>query len=138
MMTRRVGIMASFLMGSVLAVGCGDNLITAAQKITNGQICQLSTNEIKALNQAAITLGGQQTPPVTVPTLTDAQAAALSQFAAQNNLCTQDDLRNLQTRIKNGPPLVGLEELATAFGSLDPKSVDANGIAMIFKQFIGG
>src|SRR5215468_1941165 len=110
MLSKRKGACAGIGLTLLMAAGCGDNIVTATQKILNGQICQLSANEIKALNQSAVSIGAQQTPPVTVPTLTDAQAAALSNFAAQNGLCTQADLQNLQNRINNGPPFVGLED----------------------------
>jgi hypothetical protein len=138
MATKRVGACAGFGLTLLMAAGCGDNLVTATQKILNGQICQLSANEIKALNQGAVSIGAQQTPPVTVPPLTDAQAAALSKFAAENSLCTQADLQNLQNRINNGPPFVGIEELAAAFGTFDANTVDANDIATIFRGFVGG
>jgi hypothetical protein len=139
MATRRAAACAGFSLVLLMAAGCGDNIVTATQKILNGQICQLSANEIKALNQSAVSIAAQQTPPVTVPTLTDAQAAALSKFAAENSLCTQADLQNLQSRINNGPPFVGVDELAAAFGaSFDANAVDAEDIATIFRGFIGG
>ena len=130
--------LAGLCLASLSAVGCGDNLVTAAQKVANGQICQLSANEVLALNDAAISVGASQTPPVTIPRLTADQAAALSKFAADNSLCTQQDFENLESRIQNGPPLVGLDELAAAFGDIDPENIDADELAMIFNQYIGG
>ncbi|HUN79920.1 MAG TPA: hypothetical protein VMV81_00255 [Phycisphaerae bacterium] len=138
MIMKRAGITSCMLVAAMMAVGCGDNIVTAVQKITSGQICKLSANEIKALNQAAITVGANQTPPVTIPALTDDQAAALAKFAADNGLCTEADLENIQNRVDNGPPLVGLNDLAAAFGNIDPSNVDANELSMIFKQALGG
>jgi len=121
----------------IMTAGCGDNILTAASKIASDQICQLSANEIKVLNQTLIDLGHQQQPPVEVPSITDLQAAAIANFLAVNNFCTIEDLQNLPTRIRAGEQLNGLDELAAAFGNIDPNNVNPDDLAHLLNQSIG-
>jgi len=129
------GLLTAFSVACV--AGCGENIVTALNKIATGQICQLSANELKALNKTAVDIGAQQTPPVTVPVLTDAQAQALADFLSLNGVCTIQDLQNLPTRIKNGEKLQGVDALAAAFGNMDPNSVDGEALQEILQSTLG-
>ncbi len=129
-----VPIFAGLLLG---IMGCGDNIVTAVSKVATGQICQLSTNEIKALNQTAIGLGASQNPPANIPTLTDAQAQAVSEFLAQNGLCTIQDIEGLPTRLRNGEQFQGQEALAAAFGNTDVSNLDPHTVANLLHSTLG-
>jgi hypothetical protein len=121
--------------------GCFESPLTAAAKIANGQISQLSANEIKMLNQAAIAVGAAQNPPVTVPTLTDAQAAALASFFAVNSIEEIEDFQEIVAAVESGQSVPGLAELAAAFagGTLGGSGeIDGATLTQIFNQGLGG
>ena len=130
-----LGLLAAFSV--ISAAGCGDNIVTALNKVAAGQICQLTTGEIMILNQTAIDLGKQQTPPVTVPILTSAQAQALIDFAKLNGLCTIQDLENLPTQIQQGRQLEGLAALEAAFPGFSSTSVNPHALAALFHSTLG-
>lgn len=113
--------------------GCFENIFTALSKLANGQISQLTANEIKLLNQLAIDIGKSQNPPVNIGLLTDAQAQALANFAKANNINTVEQLQSLPEQMMNGVPLQGVNELAEAFGN-DPNNFDAEALAAILQQ----
>jgi hypothetical protein len=124
-------ILPVFLLVSV--AGCFENIFTALSKLANGQISQLTANEIKLLNQLAIDIGKSQNPPVHIAMLTDAQAQALADFAKANNINTIEQLQNLPQQMMDGVPLEGLDALAMAFGN-DPGTFDADALAAILQQ----
>jgi hypothetical protein len=71
----------------------GGNLITAGLKIANDNLGGLTPDEIQVLTDLAIS---QASLPI--PALTDAQAAAITQFMDDNNLNTIADVQDLRNR----------------------------------------
>ncbi|MEK6644530.1 MAG: hypothetical protein AABZ08_11540 [Planctomycetota bacterium] len=126
------------IVSAVASTGCGD-LLSGLNKIASGQICSLSVAEIKALNGAAIQAGAAQTPPLTIPVLTDAQAQAIADFFSLNAICTTADIEALPARIEAGDTILGLDALAAAFGDsgIDPNNVDPTVLTNLLNQILG-
>ena len=132
MKSLRATLCGIFVMAA--AGGCGENILTATAKIVGGQMCQLTPNEMIAVNDAANSLIQQQNVPLAPVHITDAQAAALSNFVKSNDLCTATDIQDLQSSVKNGETLQGLDELAAAFGSVDPSQFDVDALLSLLTQ----
>ncbi|MFQ5429055.1 MAG: hypothetical protein ACE5E1_01990 [Phycisphaerae bacterium] len=124
--------------------GCfGESILSAAAKVAGGQIASLTANEIKILNQTAIDLFASQNPGVSIPVMNDAQAEALANFFAANNLNTLEDFDALQQTAQTDPGQIqGLDELASAFAgsdnTIDPNNVDPETLGSIFDGLFGG
>ncbi len=109
------------------AAGCDVfALISAAAKLSSGQIGDLTADELRVLSQAGADFINSQTPGAGAQPLTQAQAQAIADFLDANNVQSEMDLQNLIMQAQTDPGSVqGLVELAQAFqGSGD--SFDAN------------
>jgi hypothetical protein len=98
-------------------------LLSAANKIQNGQLNQLTAGEIKTLSIAVANAVNQNQPGANQQPLTDAEAAALAHFLGPdcNNVGTQQELQDLIQQAQTDPTQVHcLDELAEAFGNFDP------------------
>ena len=131
----------------ILIVGAGcffESILTAGLKIANGQLNQLSANEILLLNQGINDFLKSQDPNAPTNTLTQAQAQALATFLGANNITTPESLETLVTNTQNGgAPIVGLDALAAAFvGSntqfADPNNPTQEELDAVFGQALGG
>lgn len=138
MRTKQLAMGLVCVVTAAASSGCGD-LVSGVNKIASGQICSLSANEIIALNGAAVQVGASQTPPVTIPTVTTAQAQALADFFALNAICTAQDIEGLPARIEAGEVLQGLDALAAAFGeiTIDPSNLDPTVLLSLLSQVLG-
>ena len=131
----------SVLVAGFVAVnmaGCGDSILSAGLKLTNGQWSQLTPGEILLLNQAATNWGKSQTPPVNIGSLTADQAAAIDAFLKANNLNNQMDVENLVTSVQNGGTVKGLTQLAAAFPGIDPNTIDEQQLQNVLNQVFSG
>jgi hypothetical protein len=133
---RSRGVVLLVGMSSLLACGCGDNILSATQKVLAGQFCQLTPGEIKLLNQAAASVLAGQTPPVTIPILTDAQTTAVSDFFKLNSICSLADLEALPDKVDQGQQLQGVAAVATAFG-IDPAQVNTRQLVQLLRRILG-
>lgn len=107
---------ATLLSGSILLTGCpvadprtsnqgGGSILSAGTKIAGGNISGLTPDEIQIIGDAATSVNEQ------VPTLSDEQADAISEFLVANNINSVDDV---QAVVDDPGMLVipeGLEEL---------------------------
>ncbi len=146
MKTRSMRICALVLCGLAVSVGgCfGENILTATGKVIGGQMSTLTPNEIRLLNEAAIALLGSQDPNVEAIPLTEAQAEAISNFLALNNINTVEDVEAIAQLAETNPDqILGLEELAAAFAGtaadeLDPATVNPDDLNLVFQSIFGG
>lgn len=138
MRTKQLAMGLVCVVTAAASTGCGD-LVSGVNKIASGQICSLTANEIIALNGAAIQVGASQTPPLTVPAVTTAQAQAIADFFALNAICTAQDIEGLPARIEAGEELQGLDALAAAFGetTIDPSNLDPTVLLNLLNQILG-
>lgn len=138
-MKRMTTLGSSICLAALVAMnaGCGASIVTALSKISSGQICQLSPAEITILNQAAINIGNQQSPPVAIPALTDAQTQAIVDFLQLNQLCTIQEIEGLATRLQQGPPLQGLDALAAAFPNIASTNSNPEAVAGVLHETLG-
>ncbi|HKQ47800.1 MAG TPA: hypothetical protein VJZ71_07010 [Phycisphaerae bacterium] len=119
------------------SAGCGvSDLASAASKLANGQIGALTASEIRSLSEAAIALLKSQDPNFALQPLNEAQAEALVNFLDVNEVETQQDLDALVANADTDPP-VGLDELANAFGNVDPDNADPEDLEQVLEQAFG-
>jgi hypothetical protein len=105
------------------SVGCGSNplfdLLSAASKVSNGQLSSLTVPEVKALNQFAISLvpaSAMGTDSPDLLTLSDAQAAALIAFCQANHLDSIPAIEQAIQQSQTDPSsLQGVDTLSAAF-----------------------
>lgn len=119
------------------SAGCGvSDLASAASKLANGQIGALTASEIRSLSEAAVALLNSQDPTFGLQPLTQAQAEALVDFLDANQVETQQDLDELVATADTDPP-AGLDELAAAFGNLDPNNTNPEDLEQVIEQAFG-
>ena len=141
---KRSVAIAAVCLSAIIGAACGESLISAGLKIANGQLNQLSANEILLLNQGVNDYLKSQDPNAPTNTLTQAQAQALAAFLAANNITTPESLQTLIMNAQNGgTPPVGLDELAAAFADSNTQVADPNNptqaeLDAIFGQAFGG
>ena len=146
MRTRRMKVCALVLCGLAVSVGgCfGENILTATAKVIGGQMSTLTPDEIRLLNEAAIALFGSQDPNFEAVPLTQAQAQAISNFLALNNINTVEDVEAIIRLARTNPEqILGLEELAAAFAGtdvdeLDPDNLNPDDLNEVFQSILGG
>jgi hypothetical protein len=120
------------------AAGCGTlDLASAASKIANDQLGELTGHDIKVLSDAAVDALNSQDPTLHLTPLTQEQADALAAFLHANNVQTRADLTNLINNAETTTP-AGLDDLAAAFDNVDPNNVDHEQLDLILQQVFGG
>lgn len=116
--TGKLCALATMVLGIGLTGCFGESIVSAGAKVASGQISQLTSGEIKILNQTVTDVLASTNPGFTAEPLTDAQAEALSSFLKSNNLNTIEDFEALKTTAETNPEsLQGLDELAAAFNN---------------------
>ena len=80
----------------------GGSVVTAGAKIASGKIGNLTADEIQLVHDKALELN----PDLSVPELTDDQAAAAVEFLDANGLDTLDDVVNLIDEAAENPDTV--------------------------------
>ncbi len=136
------------LLAATLGVGLtgcfGETILSAGAKVASGQIASLTAGEIIILNQTAADLLNSQNPnaPAT-PTVTTAQAQALTDFFSANDLNTVEDFQDLAEAAQNDPDSIqGLDALAAAFAGsetdIDPDNFDPDTVDELFNTLLGG
>ncbi len=146
MKCRSVRVCALVLCGLAVGVGgCfGENILTATGKVIGGQMSTLTPNEIRILNEAAIAFLGSEDPNFEAVPLTEAQAEAIANFLALNNINTVEDIEAIAQLAETNPDqILGLEELAAAFAGtdvdgLDPNNLDPEDLNEVFQSIFAG
>jgi hypothetical protein len=137
-------IAASICLFVVVGTGCVfESILTAGLKIANGQLNQLSANEILLLNQAVIDFLKSENPGTELTPLTPAQAQAVVTFLQANGITTPESLQGLIMDAQNGGTINGLDELAAAFAGsenqfADPDNPTQEELDALFGQAFGG
>ncbi len=120
------------------AAGCDlFSIPSALAKLANCEIGALTAAEFKALSQVAADAINSQDPSAGATALTDAQAQAIVNFLAANNVLNCEDLENLFDQAAQDPGSIqGLAELAAAFqetgDTFDPDSVSPDDLRNVF------
>lgn len=119
--------------------GCfGDTILSAGAKVAGGQIASLTSGEIKILNETVVGVLASTNPGFTAEPLTDDQASALSSFFVANSLNTLEDFETLQQTAESNPEsLMGLDELASAFGNGEDFNADDFDFDQIINALFG-
>ena len=88
----------------------GGNIVTAGAKIAGGSITSLTPDELQVITDKAVELN----PDITIPEVTDEQAAAAVDFIVANDLNTLDDVVNLVEQAQQDPNAVVIPDSVQA------------------------